>query len=299
MLPVLRAAAQGEVNIGELVEQLANEFKLTEEERRHLLPSGRQATFTNRAHWAKTHLVKAGLVEGTRRGYFRITDRGRKVLAENRKRIDIGFLSQFDEFKDFRKIDKDSGTTPEGEDVASMVRAAAQTPDELIRGLHQEIDKTLRTELLSRILIAAPSFFEKVIVSLLLAMGYGGSRDDAGRAIGKSGDGGLDGVIDEDTLGLDRVYIQAKRYKPDHPVSEPEVRAFAGSLHGAKANKGVFVTTSYFTEPAKRFADKVPGRIVLIGGDELAGLMIKYNVGSRVETTLHLKKVDEDFFLED
>lgn len=299
MLPLLKITAKGELGISDSVERLAQEFKLTEQETQVMIPSGADYTFRNRVRWSKTYLGKAGLLEPTRRGYFRITDRGRKILDRNPKRIDIKFLSQFDEFKDFRRAEKGSGETTESENVARVVQSATQTPDELIRGIHQEIQNTLRKELLDRILGSSPSFFEKVIISLLLGMGYGGSRDDAGRAIGKSGDGGLDGVIDEDTLGLDRVYIQAKRYKPDHPISEPEVRAFAGSLQGAKANKGVFVTTSYFTEPAKRFAEKVPGRIVLIDGIELAGLMVKYNVGTRVEVTLHLKKVDEDFFLED
>jgi restriction system protein len=299
MLPVLQASSKGEVKIGELVEQLADEFKLTEAERRQLLPSGRQTTFANRTHWAKTFLSKAGLIESTRRGFFQITDRGKKVLGENPSRIDIRFLSQFDEFKEFRRADRDENETVQVDNLVSAVQSTTQTPDELINSLYQEIQKGLRKELLSRILGSSPHFFEKAIVSLLMGMGYGGSRDDAGRAIGKSGDGGLDGVIDQDTLGLDRVYLQAKRYKPENPVGEPDVRAFAGSLQPVKANKGVFVTTSYFTEPARKFAEKVQGRIVLIDGDELAGLMIKYNVGARTETTLQLKKVDEDFFIED
>jgi len=297
MLPVLQSAADGEVNIGELVERLADEFKLTEEERRHLLPSGRQATFTNRTHWAKTYLGKAGLIEPTRRGYFRITARGKEVLAKRPKRIDMKFLSQYDEFKVFRS--RDRGEEANADTVTAVVESATQTPDELIRGIHREIEQALKKELLDRILNTVPAFFERVVVELLLTMGYGGGREGAGRAIGRAGDGGLDGVIDQDALGLDRVYIQAKRYKLNSAISENDIRAFAGSLEGAKATKGIFVTTSYFTEPARKFAERVAKRIILIDGEQLAGLLLRYDVGVRVDTTFSIKKIDEDFFVED
>jgi restriction system protein len=296
MLPVLQAAVGMEVNIGELVEKLADEFKLTEEERRQLLPSGRQTTFANRTHWAKTYLGKAGLIELTRRGYFKITSRGKEVLAKKPKRIDMKFLSQYDEFKVFRS--RDRGEEPSVDTVTAVVESATQTPDELIRGIHREIEQALKKELLDRILNAASSFFEKVVVELLLTMGYGGGREGAGRAIGGAGDGGLDGVIDQDALGLDRVYIQAKRYKLNNAVSENDIRAFAGSLEGAKATKGIFVTTSYFTEPARKFAEKVVKRIILIDGEQLASLLLRYDVGVRVETAFSIKKIDEDFFVE-
>ena len=174
-----------------------------------------------------------------------------------------------------------------------------QTPDEVLRGTVRQIDHALGKELLGRVLTAPPAFFESVIVTLLLAMGYGGSRREAGQVVGRSGDGGIDGVIDQDALGLDRVYVQAKRYAPDNAVSEPEIRAFSGSLGAAKANKGVFVTTSHFTQPAKDFAERHPFRIVLIDGVQLAALMIRHNVGARVDETLYLKKVDEDFFADE
>jgi restriction system protein len=295
MLPVLSAAEDGEANIVDVRTKLAEKFRLTPEELNQLLPGGRQTTFANRIGWARTYLGKAGLLEATRRGYFRITDRGREVLKQNPARIDIAFLSRFPEFTDFRSKER-GGTTSEGDSDRSLLERSGQTPDEILRVTHQEIEKALRTDLLERVYASAPAFFEKVIVSLLLAMGYGGSREDAGRAIGKSGDGGLDGVIDQDPLGLDRVYVQAKRYKFDSAVSEPEIRGFAGSLESVKATKGVFVTSSYFTAPAKAFAEKISRRIILIDGDQLARLMIRYGIGTRVEETFHLKKIDEDFF---
>ncbi len=238
MLPLLRLAANGELSIRDSEEKLACEFNLTESETQELLPSRADFTFRNRVRWAKTYLGKAGLVVSTKRGHFQITERGKDVLKENPKRVDINLLSRFDEFRDFRQIGKDAPDSDETGNIAKVVQVTTQTPDELIRNIHGEIENALRKELIDRILNSTPSFFEKVIVSLLLAMGYGGSRGDAGRAIGKSGDGGLDGVIDEDTLGLDRVYIQAKRYKPENPVGEPEVRGFAGSLQGARRAKG-------------------------------------------------------------
>jgi restriction system protein len=184
-------------------------------------------------------------------------------------------------------------------DDASAANQAQQTPDELIRTTTNQIEAALAKELLDRISAASPAFFESLIVKLLLAMGYGGSRADAGQIVGKSGDHGIDGVIDQDSLGLDRVYIQAKKYAKDNPVSEPEIRAFSGSLGAAKANKGVFVTTSSFTLPAQDFAERHPFKIALIDGERLTALMIRYNVGARVEQTLHLKRIDEDFFLDE
>src|SRR5579875_865143 len=292
MLPVLKAAADGEVKISDLVDKLAEEFQLTEEERRELLPSGRQTTLANRAGWARTYLAKAGLVKPTRRGYFEATDRGRRVLAGNPGRIDTRFLSQFPEFEEFRKAARDAV-----EDTSDTTgELVERTPDELLRVTPRQIENALRAELLDRLLEASPTFFENTIVNLLVSMGYGGSREDAGRAIGRSGDNGLDGVIDQDALGLDRVYIQAKRYKLDNGVGEAEVRGFAGSLEGAKATKGVLVTTSYFTAQARAFAEKIARRIVLVDGQQLAHLMIKHDVGVRIEETLHIKKIDEDFF---
>lgn len=299
MLPVLKIAEdRQEHRIREVIEQLGHEFGLSEQDRQQLLPSGKQAMFDNRVHWAKTYLAQARLVEATRRGYFRITDRGREVLSQAPSRIDNEFLSRFSEFVQFRERDREPNaelTTA----AAVPERAEVQTPDELLRSTVKQIEAALRKDLLDRVLSAPPAFFENVIVTMLLAMGYGGSRQDAGQVVGRSGDGGIDGVIDQDALGLDRVYVQAKRYGSENAVGAPEIMAFCGSLGARKANKGVFVTTSYFTQPAKAFADSHPYRIVLIDGELLAALMIRHNVGVRVDEILYLKKVDEDFFAEE
>jgi len=298
MLPVLKVAGDGqEHRIGDMVYQLARDFGLTAEEQQQILPSGRQATFANRVGWAKTYLVQAGLLEATRRAHFKITDRGKKSLAEGPPHIDNKYLSQFAEFLQFKERGKVPGTEAlTGVDETATAPLHAETPDELLRGTVKHIETALKKELLDRILAAPPAFFERLIVALLLAMGYGGSREEAGRIVGRSGDGGIDGVIDQDALGLDRVYVQAKRYFAENAVSEPEIRAFSGSLGAAKANKGVFVTTSYFTQPAQNFAERHPFKIVLIDGERLAALMIRHNVGVRIDETLYLKKVDEDFF---
>lgn len=304
MLPLLRLAEDGgEDRIGDVIEPLAKQFGLTQAELDETLPSGRQPVFYNRVHWAKTYLAQAKLLEITRRAHFRITDRGREVLRENPARVDVRLLERFPEFNEFKQRARASQTralSPSTAEVTSTVETAEKlaTPDELLRATITDIEAALSSELLDRILAAPPVFFEELIVTLLLRMGYGGQREEAGRAIGKSGDGGIDGVIDQDPLGLDRVYLQAKRYKLDVPVSEPEIRAFSGSLGAAKASKGVFVTTSYFTRPALEFAERHPFKMVLIDGTQLAALMIRHNVGVRTAETLHVKKLDEDFFEE-
>lgn len=303
MLPLLTLAADGkEHRIGDVIEPLAKDFGLTNDELSEMLPSGKQTIFSNRVHWAKTYMSQAKLLEITRRAHFRVTDRGRQVLGEKPAKIDITLLERFPEFQEFKTRSREK--QPVAAAPIALTKEAPETgklatPDELLRTTIADLDGVLAAELLDRILAAPPAFFESLIVDLLLKMGYGGSREDAGRALGKSGDGGIDGVIDQDPLGLDRVYLQAKRYKPDGAVSEPEIRAFSGSLGAAKANKGVFVTTSYFTKPALEFAERHPFKMVLIDGKQLAGLMIRHNVGVRVAETLYLKKVDEDFFGED
>ena len=242
----------------------------------------------------------SGVVRGYQRAHFKITDRGKKALAEGPPRIDNEYLSQFAEFLQFKDRSKSPGSeafTSVGE--TPTIPLHAETPDELLRGTVKQIDIALKKELLDRILAAPPAFFESLIVALLLAMGYGGSREEAGKIVGRSGDGGIDGVIDQDALGLDRVYVQAKRYGAENAVSEPEIRAFSGSLGAAKANKGVFVTTSYFTQPAQNLAERHPFKIVLIDGERLAALMVRHNVGVRTDETLYLKKVDEDFFADE
>ncbi|MEH2524000.1 MULTISPECIES: restriction endonuclease [unclassified Bradyrhizobium] len=300
MLPVLKLASDdNEHRVSEVVSALAAQFRLTNSERDELLPSGKQPVFNNRVHWAKTYLSQAKLLARTRRGFFKITDRGRGVLAENVERIDAKFLRRFDEFNAF--VGGNNGApsaspvaSPSGEEV--LIKS---TPDELLRSTIKEVESALASELIERICAASPAFFERLVVELLLKMGYGGSRVEAGRAIGKTGDGGIDGVIDQDQLGLDRIYIQAKKYDANTAVSEPEVRNFCGSLGANKASKGVFVTTSYFTRPAEDFAKRHEYKVVLINGDMLARLMIHHSVGVRIVETLHYKKIDDEFFPEE
>jgi restriction system protein len=304
MLPLLRLSEDGrEHRVRDVIEPLANQLGLSQAELHEMLPGG-QPIFNNRVNWAKTYLTQAKLVEITRRAHLRITERGRDVLRENPVRVDVKLLERFPEFKEFKQRARASQAGdlfPPAVEPASKPDAVENlaTPDELLRATITSIEAALSSELLDRVLGAPPIFFEELIVTLLLRMCYGGAREEAGRAIGKSGDGGIDGVIDQDPLGLDRVYLQAKRYKLDAPVSEPEIRAFSGSLGAAKASKGVFVTTSYFTRPAYEFAERHPFKMVLIDGTKLAALMIRHNVGVRTSETLHVKKLDEDFFTEE
>ncbi|MBB3262790.1 restriction system protein [Azospirillum sp. OGB3] len=288
------AAGGGEVRIGDVVDQLADVFALTDEERAQLLPSGRQTTFANRVHWAKSYLNKAGLVEMTRRAHFRITPEGRNVLTAPPEKITIRFLEQFPSFKGFR--DADVGATEAAEVVLSVAESAL-TPDEVMRQAHLRIEASLAEEILQRVRSGTPAFFEKTVVRLLITMGYGGSVTELDKAlVGKSGDDGVDGIIDQDPLGLDRVYVQAKRYADGNTVGAGAIRDFFGSLNLFKATKGLFVTTSAFTASARETADRLGTRIVLIDGIQLAKLMIRHEVGCRIEETLHIKRVDEDFF---
>jgi restriction system protein len=295
MLPVLREAASGEVRISDVVERLANEFNLTPEERSHLLPSGRQTTFSNRVHWAKSYLGKAGLVELTRRAHFRVTDQGRSVLRNPPEKIDIRFLSQFDGFQAFREGQEETEAVSEQQDTE--VTSSNLTPDEVMRAASRQLEAALASELLQRVMAGTPAFFESLVVRLLFAMGYGGTVNDLDKAlVGKSGDGGVDGVIDQDPLGLDRIYVQAKRYADGNSVGASAIRDFFGSLDRFKANKGLFVTTSAFSPSARETANMLSKRIVLIDGSQLARLMIRHGVGCRVEETLTIKKLDEEFF---
>ena len=278
---------------------LAKEFNLTDEERAELLPSGKQAIFTNRVQWAKTYLVKAGVLQATKRGHFTITERGREVLAQNPRRIDNSFLDQFEEFRQFRnaaRLPADSET--EGS-AQRHRRSKRQPPEERVESASKEIEEDLRAELLDRVLKMSPTFFEKVVVDLLLAMGYGGAGADSGRRIGRTGDGGVDGVIDEDALGLDIVYIQAKRYAPGNVVGVDKVREFSGAMEERGATKGVLVTTSHFAPAARAFAERVPKRLILVDGKELSRLLVRYSVGVRAVRTVELKKVDLDYFEEE
>ena len=300
MLPVLLASSKGEVRIGSVVEQLANELDLSPEDRSELLPSGKQTVFSNRVHWAKTYLAQAGLVENTRRGHFAITPRGEQTLAARPSHIDNAFLGQFDEFKRFKeraRLSQLKSSEIQAEAEETNHPSEIETPDEVMRRAHKQINAALAQDLLDRIRAASPEFFERLIVDLLLSMGYGGSRaDKAGRTLGRSGDDGVDGLIDQDALGLDRVYIQAKRYATGNNIGSSAIRDFFGSLDRHKASKGLFVTTSTFSPSAKQTAEFLSKRIVLIDGDQLTALMVQQNIGCRIEDTLHIKKIDEEFF---
>ncbi len=295
MLPVLVASAKGEVRIGSVIEILADELQISPEERSQLLPSGRQTIFANRVAWAKSYLSQAQLVEITRRGHFRITPKGEQVLQSKPSKVDAKFLMRFEGFRQFQERSKASDGG-QREPVWPSHEDPKQTPDETMRMAHQEIDVALGQDLLDRIRQAPSPFFERLIVTLLSSMGYGGSVENAGRTLGRSGDDGVDGVIDQDPLGLDRVYIQAKRYAQGNSIGAGAIRDFFGSLDRHKASKGLFVTTSAFSPSAKETADFLSKRIVLIDGGQLARLMIQHNVGCRVEETLYIRKIDEEFF---
>jgi restriction system protein len=292
MRPVLESASNGEVRISDVVNQLADRFDLTDEEREELLPSGKQTRFSNRVHWAKSYLKQAGLVKETKRAHFEITDRGKDALNDN-SQINASYLEKYPDFQEFRARTK--------EDVAEELPASSgsedtATPDEILRAAHKKINAALSAELLDRVREASPAFFETLIVDLLLAMGYGGSTDEAGRALGKSGDDGVDGVIDQDPLGVDQIYVQAKRYAEDNSIGAGAIRDFFGALSLKKAHKGIFVTTSSFSPSAIQTARDLSSRIVLIDGVQLARLLIRYNIGCRDEEVIRLKKIDEDFF---
>lgn len=255
------------------------------------MPSGKQTTFANRVNWAKSYLGKAGLITLTKRAYFEISERGKKVLVDSPPLINIKFLETFPEFQAFKAASGQVAITPS----SPATNLKELTPDEIIRAANGELQQSLSAELLIKILASPPDFFERLVVELLTAMKYGGSALEAGKALGKSGDGGVDGVIDQDALGLDRIYVQAKRYA-DKAVSPSDIRDFFGSLDRFKASKGLFVTTSTFSASARETAGLLSKRIVLIDGHQLTVLMMRFNVGCRVEETIELKKIDEDFF---
>lgn len=267
MLPVLHLAAVGETRVADVAERIADDLGLTSDEQDMFLPSGRQRVLHNRIHWAKFYMSKAGLITSPARGRFVATGRGKAVLA----------------------------TAPERIDMASP----RTTPEEQIDAAHDALQAALREELLQRILFNSTAFFEQLIVDLLVAMGYGGSHKDAATQLGRSGDGGVDGIINEDRLGLDRIYIQAKRYAPGNPVGRPDVNGFVGSLVGLGATKGVFVTTSTFSQPARDYVKHLSQRVILIDGQELADLMIENGVGVRSYRTVEFRRLDEDFFGEE
>jgi len=295
MLPLLKVIADGrEYRLRDVLEPLAEEFQVTDEERQHLLPSGRYPTFDNRIAWAKTYLKKAALIDQPRRAYFQITERGREVLKSAPGFINMKFLEQFPEYIAFKENSEQVETQPE---IIQAETIQTETPEELTEGGARTIRKELAGEILQRVKGCSPAFFERLVVELLVKMGYGGTRQDAGRAIGRSGDEGIDGVIHEDRLGLDVIYLQAKRW--ENVVGRPEIQKFVGALQGQRAKKGVFITTSDFTKEAVEYVRNIDNKVVLINGGLLASLMIDNNVGVSLAAIYEIKKIDSDYFLEE
>ena len=294
MHPVLSVLSDGEHRTAAaLREELAAKIGLTDQDRAERIPSGSRV-FDNRVHWAVTYLVQAGCVERPRRGIVTITDRGRDVLREHQDKVDGSVLEQFPEFIEFKnRAGKKSKRNEETQRVAASPMPA--TPKERLSEAVEEADSAVADELIRRIREREPTFLEDVVLDLLTAMGYGG-REGAAEHLGRSGDEGLDGVIRQDALGLDRVYVQAKRYAAERAIGRPEIQAFVGALHGAQADRGVFIATSRFTNEARDYADRVNARLVLIGAEELGDLMVRHSVGVQVEETFALKEVDEDYF---
>ncbi len=292
MLPLLQFAADGkEHSIHEATDYLADYFKLTPEEVNEPLPSGVQKKFYNRVSWARTYLKKSGLLTSPRRSYFQITERGRQVLAENPARIDIKYLKRFPEYHTFKTASRKE--KQEEKDSATPIDSHI-TPQEALEEAYQEMRETLAQELLQKVMESPPSFFERLVVELLVAMGYGGSLSDAARAVGQTGDEGIDGIIDEDRLGLDTIYIQAKKWQGT--VSRPEIQKFVGALQGKRARKGIFITTSSFSKGARDYVAMIDTKVVLIDGRRLTEYMIDYNVGVTTVNKYEIKRIDTDYF---
>lgn len=292
MLPYLKVVAdRNEYNHRDLIETLAQNFKATDDERERMLPSGGQKIFDNRVGWARTYLKKAGLIESTRRAYVRITDRGLKVLSENPTLINVKFLKQFPEFIEFQTTKKENSDSEFDDHLES-----SETPEELLETAYIKIRKSLANELINKVIQLPPAFFERLVVELLVKMGYGGSIKDAGKAIGKSNDEGIDGTIKEDKLGLDIIYIQAKRWQPGNTVGRPEIQKFVGALAGQGAKKGIFITTSAFTKDATEYQPRNETKIVLIDGDQLSQMMIDYDLGVSTANKYEIKRIDHDYF---
>jgi restriction system protein len=296
-------AADGEEHrFRDVVECLAKDFTLTDEERAELLPSGTAPLFDNRVGWARTYLKQAGLLDSPKRGFFRITERGKKLLASNPARIDVELLDQYQEFREFRSRRRDATDVDAEQLFAELNQCASplkdfssdQTPEDLLATAYRRLRKELELELIEQAKAASPAFFERLVIDLLVAMGYGGSRQDAGRAIGKSGDGGIDGIIKEDKLGLDVIYVQAKKW--EGTVGRPEIQKFAGALQGQRASKGIFITTSSYSREALDYVSVINSKIILIDGQQLAALMVDHNVGVSTVGMYELKRVDADYF---
>jgi restriction system protein len=287
--PLLDLAADGrEHSIQEARESMSKAMALSEEDMNELLPSGTQRKFDNRVAWAKSYFVQAKVFESPRRGYFRITPRGQELHRQGHKRIDISILNQYPEFVEFHKarVTKEEETEP-----------SSETPEETLQKSYESIRSDLASQIVQRITNNSPHFFERLVVDLMVSMGYGGSRADAGRSIGGTGDEGIDGIIKEDRLGLDLVYLQAKRW--EGTVGRPEVQKFVGALHGKRAKKGVFITTGKFSDDAKKYVETIDPKVILIDGRMLAELMIDQGLGTTTMATYDVKRIDSDYFTEE
>ena len=296
MLPLLRYISDNrEHRMRDVTDELAKQLGVTEEEKKELLPSGAAPVFYNRTAWAKTYLKKAGLIDSPKQGIVVITKRGHEVLKRKPNLIDVKFLKQFSEFVEFQSTKRDD----EGINVDSTEDTSTQTPEEALENSYQKIRKSLAQDILNKVVSLTPEFFERLVVELLVKMGYGGSIKDAGKAVGRSGDEGIDGTIKEDKLGLDIIYVQAKRWQPGNVVGRPELQKFVGALAGQGAKKGIFITTSTFTRDALEYVPRNETKIVLINGEQLSQLMIDYNLGVTSVSSYEVKRIDSDYFGED
>lgn len=294
MLPLLQLASDGrEHTMQEARTQLAAKFGMTETEQNELLPTSGQPVFANRVGWARTYLTKAGALDVPRRGTFRISERGKEILSGKPQQITVKFLRQFPEFVEFTKPQ----TRHETVDAADSIAEDKQTPEEMLDAAYQRLRHDTAIELLSRVKKSSPAFFERLVVELLLKMGYGGSLKEAGSAIGRSGDEGIDGIIKEDRLGLDTIYLQAKKW--EGTVGRPEIQKFVGALHGKRAKKGVFITTGTFSSDATEYVGNIDPKVVLIDGRQLAEFMIDFGLGVTESSTYHVKRIDSDYFGEE
>lgn len=296
MRPLMESVSDGkEHSMAEVLDRLAKYFGLTAEERKLLLPSGQQAVFTNRVAWAKTHLRMAGLIEPTARGVFRITQRGNQVLQASLGRFDLRILQQQPGYNEARGRKKEKANI-----IPNQYPNKAdpeQTPEELMEESFQTLRDNLGREILAKLESASPTFFERLVVELLVRMGYGGTRKDAGQAIGRSGDEGIDGIIKEDRLGLDTIYIQAKKWQ--QTVGRPEIQKFAGALQGFRAKKGIFITTSDFSKEAVEYSSRIDSKIVLLDGEQLWNLMLDFGIGVSTTATYEVRRLDNDYFSEE
>jgi restriction system protein len=290
--PLLDFAMDGKVHsLQEAREYLSVAFKLTEEDKQDLVPSGNQTRFDNRVAWAKSYFIKAKILSSPQRGFFEITERGQKLHSQGHDRIDKNILSQYPEFLEFSVPKRDQHQSESTDSVDDA------TPEEILMQSYLAIRNSVASDILDKVKENSPKFFEDLVVDLMVAMGYGGSRLDAGKSIGQSGDEGIDGIIKEDRLGLDVIYLQAKRWEGS--VGRPEIQKFVGALHGKRAKKGVFITTSKFTENALEYVRTIDPKVILIDGKNLAEYMIDYNLGTSTTSTYKIKRIDTDYFIED